>query len=270
MGSKNKDAQAQHEQATLDTVRTMLDEYDLNNFYGFTQKDAERLRSAFQSLQQNKQTTFPDFYSDSALVELFDITSSVEVKRGGSLQAMQDGELHSCVKRDIAEAIETGKESTRSHRRIHPAHSYENLTKSLRTHCLHHLDSLKKCEDSENKMTVFVIECREIDLYGAFKIVDGVSVGDLLPTYDNSTTRGLYRLSRDKDNLLWLQSELNAVDFVIFVGASHIEVINHHRADVIAAYLPWKVTYSQALAATVATSVPISIPLEEHNNEQNR
>lgn len=66
MVSKNQREQAQHEQCVLDSILNMIDDGDLSAFYGFTYEETEKFRSAFQSLRQNDETTFPDFYNDSA------------------------------------------------------------------------------------------------------------------------------------------------------------------------------------------------------------
>lgn len=59
MGSKNKDAQAEHERGILDQIVKAVEDPNLDDFYGFTYDDVERLQSAFQSLEQNPNTTFP-------------------------------------------------------------------------------------------------------------------------------------------------------------------------------------------------------------------
>ena len=56
-----------------------------------------------------------------------------------------------------------------------------------------------------------------------FALIDDVDynvarVGDLIPAYEGGKKYGLYRLSRDKKNLLWLQSNLSDVDFFVFAG----------------------------------------------------
>lgn len=267
MNSKNKEDQARRERETLDSVRAVLNGQDLNCFYGFTQDDVDKLLAAFQGLQQNDQTTFPDFYSDSSCVELFSISSSEESKRGGSSQMMQDGQLRAEVERNDALASMEMQPTARTYQRLHPTHSYADLTRSLRSHCVQHLKSLEKCEKSFDT-SVFIIECRELDLHCAFAATesidcDGIRVGDLFPIYEGNKPYGLYRLSRDRENLLWLQSQLGVVDFIIFVGSDHIEAINPHRADVIVAYLPWRLVTAQALTITSITSIPVFCAAKE-------
>ena len=259
MVSKNQREQAQHEQSVLDSILSMIDNSDLSTFYGFTHEETEKLRSAFQSLRQNDETTFPDFYSDSTCVELFRISSSETARHGGPQQMMQDGSLRTKIRKDDLDAVNDNDCTARRYFRIHPRHSYEDLTKSLQCNCLKHLESLRRCERYFDTK-IFVIEYPEVDLRCLFAPVgdidyNSVGVGDLIPTYEDDKNYGLYRLSRDKKNLLWLQSNLPDIDFIIFVGPKCIEAINHHRADVLGAFLPWKPAFAQAPSITVATSV---------------
>lgn len=115
---------------------------------------------------------------------------------------------------------------------------------------------------------MFVIEYGELDLHCAFAPVDdvefdGVRVGDLFPIYEGSRSHGSYRLSRDKENLLWLQEEILNVDFIVFMSPDRIEFINHHRADAIAACLPWRLVTAQAPSITAVTSILVSSPAKE-------
>ena len=109
---------------------------------------------------------------------------------------------------------------------------------------------------------VFVIEYPEVDLQCLFTPIDDVDykdvgTGDLVAIYEANQEHGLYRLSRDKKNLLWLQSNLADVNFIVFVNPERIEAINHHRADVLAAFLPWKLESVRAPSITFATSIPL-------------
>lgn len=267
MGSKNKDVQAEHERWVLTQIEKAVQNPNLSDFYGFTCEDVARLQSAFQSLEQNPNTTFPDFYSESACVELFNISSSEETKHGGSLQKMEEGRLKAAIEKGDEEAAKGMRPVTRTYCRTHPGHSYADLTESFRSHCRRHLDSFKACERNY-RISVFVVEYSEADLHCAFvpaagTEMDGMQFGDLLPIYEGDRSYGLYRLSRDKENLLWLQDELVDVDFIVFMGLSHIEFINHHRAEAIAALLPWRLVVAQAQCITVATSTPISFPTKE-------
>ena len=259
MVSKNQREQAQHEQCVLDSILNMIDDGDLSAFYGFTYEETEKFRSAFQSLRQNDEMTFPDFYNDSACVELFRISSSETARRGGPQQMMQDGSLRAKIRKDDLDAVNNNDCTARRYFRIHPKHSYEDLTKSLQCNCLKHLESLRQCERHFGTK-VFVIEYPEVDLHCLFPPADspdydGVGVGDLIPTYEDGKNYGLYRLSRDKKNLLWLQSNLSDIDFIVFAGPKRVEAINHHRANVLGTFLPWKPVFAQALSITVATSV---------------
>ena len=262
MSSQNKTSQALHERTVLDCVVDMVQGGNLDNFFGFTSEDTKRFCEAFESLQQNQETKFPDFYNDSACIELFRISSSEVLRHGGALQEMQDGELRKTIAKDDAEAEKGFAHERRTYIKEHPAHSYENLSKSLRSQCGKHLASLRSCK-KEFKTRIFVIEYREVDIQCAFKPAgtcdyEGLRIGDLLPIYKERRQWGLYRLSRDKVNLLWLQSNLQDVDFLVFLGNKHIEAINHRNADVLAKFLPWELIPMQAPSFTLATSVYLS------------
>lgn len=257
MVSKNKEIQAKHEKGVLDAVVNEIRKRNLSNFYGFTSEELERFCSAFESLEQNEQTTFPDFSNEKSSVELFNISSSKMTRHGGPEQMRQDGIIRAEIAKAKAVFEKECVPAKRSIVETHPKHSYSDLTASLRRQCLKHLNSLKECERNF-ETNVFVIEYKEADIQCIFTPVDNVNydglvIGDLNPVYQNGKQYGLYRLSRDAENLRWLKSELSDVDFIVFVGLSHIDVINHRRAEAIAAFLPWQLVSVQAPAITHAS-----------------
>lgn len=257
----HKEDQDIREQKVMKRVHDFLKRQDLNYFYGFSAEDVERLAGALSSLVQNDGTTFPDFYSSNSCVELFSISSSISDERKGSMQMKQDGELREKIARDDEKAAILCDFRRRTYWRAHPEHSYEALTNNLRDQVAKHVGSKRVC-GKRFDTSVFVIDLNELDLScmfhpHGFVDLDGLRIGDLEPVYADGKSQGLYRLSRDRENLEWLAQHVNDVDYIVFCSLNVVEAINLHHVREIVAFLPWKLVTAANNAVTFVSSTPL-------------
>lgn len=257
----HKEDQDFREQEVMERVRAFLKRQDLNCFYGFSAEDIERLAEVFSSLLHNGDTTFPDFYSSDSCVELFSISSSISDERNGSAQMRQDGELRSKIAQDDENAVSLRDFKRRTYVCAHPEHSYEALTNCLRGQVTKHVESKRACS-KRFATSVFVIDLNELDLSCMLRPLelvdlDGLRIGDLETVYEGGKPHGLYRLSRDRENLEWLAQYVNDVDCIVFCGLNVIEAINLHHVREIVAFLPWKLVTAANYAVTFASSTPL-------------
>lgn len=257
----HKEDQAIREQEVMKRVHDFLKRQDLNYFFGFSAEDVERLTEAFSSLAQNDGTTFPDFYSSNSCVELFSISSSISDEHKGSAQMRQDGELRARIARDDEKTASSSEFKRRTYVCTHPQHSYEALTDNLREQVAKHVRSKHACSKTF-ATSVFVVDLNEIDLSCKFcplELVDleGLRIGDLEPVYANGESYGLYRLSRDRENLNWLAQCVSDVDYIVFCGLNVVEAINLHHVREIVAFLPWKLVPAANNSLTFVSSTPL-------------
>ena len=256
----HKEDQEIREQEVMKRVHEFLKRQDLNYFYGFSAEDVERLAEAFSSLVQNNDTTFPDFYSSNSCVELFSVSSSIS-ERKGSAQMKQDGKLRVKIAQDDEKAVSSCDFKRRTYLCAHPEHTYEALTNNLREQVAKHVRSKHACSKTF-ATSVFVVDLNEIDLSCKFcplELVDleGLRIGDLEPVYANGESYGLYRLSRDRENLNWLAQCVNDVDYIVFCGLNVVEAINLHHVREIVAFLPWKLVPAANYSLTFVSSAPL-------------
>lgn len=268
----HKEAQDIREQEVVKRVHNFLKRQDLNCFYGFSAEDIERLAEAFSSLAQNDGTTFPDFYSPNACVELFSVSSSISGRKG-SVQMEQDGKLRMKIAQDDEKAVSLCDLKRRAYACVHPEHTYEALTNNLRNQITKHVGSKRACS-KQFDTSVFVIDLNELDLGCMFRPLelvdlDGLRIGDLEPTYADGKSYGLYRLSRDRENLEWLAQYVNDVDYIVFCGLNFIEAINLHHVREVVAFLPWKLVTAVNDAVTYASSTPLVYEGLASSYEQN-
>ena len=261
MSSKNKGEQARHEREVMKAVSEFFNNPASDCFFGFTHDDKRELTEVFEKLKQNEETTYPDFFGPHGCVELFRISSSREGRKGGPKQQIEDGKLISEVNRDD-KSEELGAPAARQYCRVRPAHSYEALTEHLRKQFSKHLESMRKGE-FDSALTVFVVELADPDLECMFvptnrTVPDGISFGGLWPAYSGEERLGLYRLSRDRENLQWLARQGKGVHYVIFLGPAGIEAINLRRVEVLVPFLPWDLVACGKTGCTVVESIPIS------------
>lgn len=256
----HKEDQEIREQEVMKRVHEFLKRQDLNYFYGFSAEDVERLVEAFSSLVQNNDTTFPDFYSSNSCVELFSVSSSIS-ERKGSAQMKQDGKLRVKIAQDDEKAVSSCDFKRRTYLCAHPEHTYEALTNNLREQVAKHVGSKRACS-KQFDTSVFVIDLNELDLCCMFRplelvVLDGLRIGDLESTYADGKPYGLYRLSRDRENLEWLAQYVNDVNYVVFCGLNVIEAINLHHVREIVAFLPWKLVTAANNSLTFVSSAPL-------------
>lgn len=269
----NKESQEKREQLVMARVLDFLQRQDLDYYFGFSFDDVNRLNEAFSGLIQNKETTFPDFRGRSSCVELFSVSSSAAKRRKGAAQMRQDAELAAEIEHDDEEAVKSDNYERRTYLRSHPTHSYDDLTKNLRRQVEKHVKS-KRSSDEAFDTCVFVIDRDEADLRCMFWTpddsvdIDGLCVGDLMPMYENRKQEGLYRLSRDKENLEWLAQYSDDVDYIVFCCFNTIEAINLHHVREIVAFLPWKLITAPAPAITMASAIPLSCKSQGDCHEQ--
>ena len=268
----HKEDQDIREQEVMKRVYDFLKRQDLNYFYGFSAEDVDRLTEAFSSLAQNDDTTFPDFYSSNSCVELFSISSSIS-ERKGSVQMRQDGELRTRIARDDEKAASSSDFKRRTYACTHPLHSYEALTNNLQEQVAKHIRGKHACSKTF-ATSVFVVDLDELDLgckFCTLELVDleGLQIGDLEPVYANGKSHGLYRLSRDRENLEWLAQCVNDVDYIVFCGLNVVEAINLHHVREIVAFLPWKLVTAANYAVTFASSTPCVYEGTASSYEQN-
>ena len=269
MSSKNKREQAQHERDVMNAVSEFLSELAPDRFFGFTQDNKCELARVFEKLEQNEETTYPDFFGPHGCVELFRISSSQEGRKGGPKQRIDDSKLMCEVNRNDKSEEALGSPTAQQYCHIRPAHSYEALTEHLRKQFSKHLESMHKGE-FDSAITVFVVELNDPDLECMFvpvngAVPDGISFGDLWPAYSDGKRHGLYRLSRDKENLQWLAQWSESVHYVIFVGPAGVEAVNLRHINVMASFLPWELVACGKTGCTVVESIPISVQWEVSN-----
>lgn len=274
----NKEKQAQHEQEVMGRVIDSLSSSGSDCYFGFTKEDMSELIEVFEELEQNQETTYPDFMGPHGCVELLEISSSPEIRNKGPEQKKQDGELAKKIRHEDEEAAKAGDMSPRQYCRKRSMHSYKALTRHLRKQFEKHVRSMHKSE-REHAATVFVIELRESDLECMIvpvetipaeekSLAEGLSVGDLWPSYSKGKVTGRYRLSRDKDNLQWLAQKDEGVHYVIFVGPAGIEAINLRRVDALAPFFPRQFIACGKAGITVVRSTPINFQMEVSDEQR--
>lgn len=257
----HKEEQERDEREVVARVRGFINQRELNCYFGFSCDDVNRLDTVFSKLTQNNETTFPDFYGTDACVELFNISSSFSDEYKGSEQMRQDGELRAKIARDDKTSAISNDFTARTYARVHPDHSYDALTRNMHEQVRKHVKS-KRAFDKRFDTSVFVMNLDEYDLSCAFRPhglvgVDGLRIGDLAPVYANGKPYGLYRLSRDRENLEWLARFAGDVDYIVFCNPETIEAINVHHVQEIVAYLPWDMVAAANHSVTIASSIPL-------------
>lgn len=177
------------EQNVLDLIKSMLNDSRCSCLYWFgcSEDDVVEVSELFDRAKANPSPSeFPDFTSDNAIIEHFEITSSEETRRKGARQKRDDAIFKRAREQKIMEIEETISQSTENFGDVivltgkapNQEHSHELLKKSLEKNCCQHLLSLaqynKKLGRTSSDSTVFVVEYQDSAL-GMVEVYSGSS-----------------------------------------------------------------------------------------------
>lgn len=177
------------EQNVIDLIKSVLNDSRRSCLYWFgcSEDDVVDVSELFDRAKANlSPSEFPDFTSDNAIIEHFEITSSEETRRKGSRQKRDDAIFKRTREQKIMEIEEAISQSTQkigdvivlTGKAPNQEHSHELLKKSFEKNCRQHLLSLaqynKKLGRTSSDSTVFVVEYQDSAL-GMAEVYSGSS-----------------------------------------------------------------------------------------------
>ena len=190
--------------------------------FGLTQEDVKEIVNILRKWEPNrKPSEFPDFVFDNGFIEHFQITSSLETKKGAQqiinekdferkTKQTQKEFINQCEKTPSFEKVRSCSSSMQN-----PEHSHDYFIKSVKENLTHHLESLDKYNGNK-EIGILMIENTEFALSMLENIfeewLDGMSHGDLR----KQQSFMCYRLSRDKKLLNYFYSFRNKIKYIIY------------------------------------------------------
>lgn len=182
----------------------------------------ESLLKLLKETQPNPNpNVFPDFISNSIIVEHFSVTSSKENRNGSKFmveQNMNNIETQKYIeewkKSCVNEQFESSTIRSEVIENTYDDLSYKNFINSLTKNLEHHIDSLKKF-DIKNRKVVFLIELQDA----------------LMGIYKQGMFCRFYALNKDKTALEILKTYVGLLDVIIFRANDSIEIIDMKKID---------------------------------------
>ena len=172
-------------------------------------------------IRNNDSSIFPDFFFDGGIIEHFEVTSSVEGRKGSAFRMAEatdqkendkffeqlDSEFRNSEYRPGTYHIETREN-------IYECFSYESFVESFKKNTLKHIDSLNKSPYT-NGTVVFLIEQRS----------------GRLGIYENGIFNRFYRVYEDKNILLFIKEYLANVNYIFFTAIGYYEILDLSKID---------------------------------------
>ena len=188
----------------------------------FDNGDCRWLSYVLQNARETgSNNTFPDFVSDGAIIEHFQITSAKEGRKG-SLYMAEDSKNNVKWEKEFQKREDDflnsspnpGTLTSISNEHEYGDFSYENLLNSIKSNVDSHIKSLEK-SGITNKKVIFIMEQPDARLCKT-------------KTYSSCE---FYLLHEDRQALRILKRYAHKIDFVIYTVADSIEVIDLSKID---------------------------------------
>lgn len=233
--SSNKIKQDNVEQSCMNRVKN---EFSRDICFGVPVEDFESLQGKIGVTKANpKSNDFPDFLFPGGFIEHFQVTSAKESRKGSSHKikesrfAKENKKIEQSLSPNIPSAANTME---------YENHSYSSLRSSFEKNWNKHLESLEKYNGEKNT-GIFMVEYLDtLALSMAESSLEGVAgliCGDINPKQEKF---GNYRLSRDKSMQKFLRSLSDEIYYVIFVTATHVEIIDLKNIDRLHTIMPYE------------------------------
>lgn len=206
-------------------LKTIIDAYCYKTSYARVNFDNSDCRWLSRVLQNAKETgydnTFPDFVSDGAIIEHFQITSAKEGRKGSSYMA-EDSKNNAQWEREFQKNKDDflnsppkpGTLTSISNEHEYDNFSYENFLNSIKSNVDSHIKSLEK-SGITNKKVIFIMEQPDARLCKT----------------RTCNSCEFYLLHEDRKALRILKRYAHKIDFVIYTVADSIEVIDLSKID---------------------------------------
>ncbi len=241
------------------------------SYFGLLEEDREQFESALRMAKGNPNAScFPDFIFDKGFIEHFQVTSSME-NRKGATHTRKENEFYRKVDSERRE-IETKWNDLPSFDQVrseswvftNPIHSYDFLCDSYKRNLERHMESYRKYA-GEKEIGIFMIEYPEIALAMHENVysdwLNGMSSGDMREQEEFKE----YRLSRDKKMLEYIYQFKDEIQYVIFLNCKRFEVICIKNIPYLIKLLPWEYVIYPLCVTTLASTHNISISDEKKN-----
>lgn len=209
----------------FECLKYVINTYYVNNNATIVFCNVKNRDELFKQLTEVKPNShsseFPDFISNSMVVEHFSITSSKENRKGSSFKKEQSAN----VKKTQAQIVECrnsysnmpferNKIVSNTIKNTYDDLSYNNFINSLKKKLQHHIDSLREY-DIQDKKTIFMIELQDA----------------LMGIYRHNAFYKFYELHNDKNAIEVLKPYLDSLDVIIFRAHDRIEIIDMKKIN---------------------------------------
>lgn len=261
------------EQYCFDLINNNLNK---DIYFAMSYEDEYIVKRAFADAEPNPRASeFPDFIFAEGFIEHFQVTSSLENRKGSTMEREKND-----INRDFRNRVKKSTEGLPNNQITiqsvdtppfwHKTHTYENFVNSFKTNFEHHIESLKKYSGTK-KYCIFMIEYSDsvlcINKKYAKDLMLDVSYGDLLKR-ENPT----YRLSRDIDLLRYVYEKRNLIDYVIFVNNDRfhgvfVDIIKTQNALEITKLLHEGYDFHCAMVGSLQFGIGVSGPYKEGDSD---
>lgn len=221
----------------------------INKYFGLSDKDTKEIEKILKDIKENPNPSlFPDFIFSNGFIEHFQITSSIENKKGSSQEKQNNIDNKEIKKKkEIAEKQNNIPDihhssfiNMKTNNSNMVRHEYEYLKKSFEKNWNHHIDSLDKYTGEKN-IGIFMVEYNDMvismkeNFFENWK--EGMLCGDIINQKQEFFP---YRISRDKELLNYIYKYKEKIKYIIFIyNEIDFEIIKIDSIPYLLNLLPW-------------------------------
>ncbi|MDO4289806.1 MAG: hypothetical protein Q4C41_01060 [Eggerthellaceae bacterium] len=230
-----------------------------SSVYGFAQDDWDTLCEDLASAKPNADpSSFPDFISGDTVLEHFEITATIEGRKGSQFKRKHEPFMGSMRKGLGNLSVEDNPRAI-SRAFPYPNQQHVSLLDSLERNLSKHAESLRafRVKHAISK-AIFVIEHREYGLAMIEDVFGEIGSGRIFGDMREQQKFSSYRMSRDADALSILADYAAEIDVVVFVGVENIEFIKVAEIPDMLKLMPWPFVIAAGPTVELHTFLPVT------------
>lgn len=200
----------------LQCLNEVIRIFNSKDCFGMSEKEVDSFYELLSNTKVNQNgTTFPDFIIDKGFIEHFEVTSSLQNKKG-SKQKTASIKFAKSSKNFFEQTMKESEEylpRSQSFKQDFEEHSQKNIQESIKKNWDKHIISCEKF-DGEKKNSVFLLEYSD---HGMLQTATNFDVD--CKVYDS------YKISLDEIMLNWIYQYKDTIKYFILYNKESLEVV---------------------------------------------
>ena len=247
-------AEGEKEHSAAQTVCNYINENKYVFYYGMNEEDKIHISNLFNSFVDNPESScFPDLLINNGFIEHFEITSSKETKKKGSLHRKNFSAFKESYNEKVKKLQLETEDDIVTDEFVLWEHSYDNLILSFNKNFTKHIKSYKAYSgNAENKLFLICYDEQTVHTICEYPDKDLIQKNPhVKEIYNQEKYFYDYLLSRDTEMLSYIFNYKDNLDYICFLNSICCEVIKVESIPDIINNLQLKYLFHPAHVTTV-------------------